>query len=100
MGFAKQNVQSIRQPVRHQFVTVRKEGMRTQAIHVQTVLEFTDRTFGNVAALNIEPLIDSASKATHIRHHEADICAAQLRDFESAQTGQSEKSLIALIRST
>jgi len=29
IGFAKQNVQGIRQQVRHQFVTVRKEAMPT-----------------------------------------------------------------------
>jgi hypothetical protein len=43
------------QQVRQQFVTVREKAMRTQPIHMQTILYFTGRTFGDIAALNITP---------------------------------------------
>jgi len=42
IGFAKQNEQSLSQQVRHQFVTIRKEAMRTQTIHMKSILEFTE----------------------------------------------------------
>ena len=77
--FARQLKRSkIAKHMSHQFVTIRKETMRTQTIHVQTVFQLTDRTFGNVAAMNIEAAMNTTGITAHIDHDMANVAAALL----------------------
>src|SRR3954447_6819815 len=57
--FAKQSVQQVREHMRHHLLTIRQEAVGTESIHVQTVLEFTDGTFGDTSPLSVETLINA-----------------------------------------